>query len=356
MNGRAVTAPIQIRTAGTSADWKYMESNTDSLLKTGQSISTVLVSGGDYKWNYEIQVGIPQYFAGVGTGIWTTKAGAGTAKNRASGFSLNGFGYQSGGQASAAVISSTIQYADNLNTWTTKASIPTARQGSAPFSVLGFSYICSGFTTVITSEVNQYNDSTNVWATKAGDGAGARQECSGFSLNEYGYCCGGAGGVVITSVYTAATNVWTAKSNFGTGRHASAGMSINGFGYICGGFVGPSSSEVNQYNDAVNTWSTKATAEAKYSIGTFNIKNLGYSSGGFTTAHTSTVHQYIDQANIWISKIGLQTARSYVSSNALNGMGYICSGTTGSDSSEVNQYSINDQVPVLNVSLLVDDI
>lgn len=130
-NGYAKTLPIWIRTDGTN--WKYMESNVDSLVKQGTTVTGTLATTGGY-YQYELTVGLPPTWIGtgasggggaVGGGYWVAKAQAGVNKNSSAGFSLNGYGYICGG-VDGLYISAVIKYDNDSNAWTTKASISEA--------------------------------------------------------------------------------------------------------------------------------------------------------------------------------------------------------------------------------------
>jgi len=95
-----------------------MESNTDSLVKTGLDIEDLLPANENDFRDYQIKVGIPQFVAGTGAGYWTTKATGGTARIMLTGFSLNGFGYICDGDSSNEVN----QYNDTTDAWATKAT------------------------------------------------------------------------------------------------------------------------------------------------------------------------------------------------------------------------------------------
>ncbi len=124
-------------------------------------------------------------------------------------------------------------------------------------------------------------------------------------------------------------------------------------GSISGGY----SSEVNQFNDAANTWTTKANLSAVRGDATsIVLNNLGYVVSGYTgSVVTNLTEQYNDTQNVWITKANAGTARQGSYGFDLNGYGYNCNGTTGSQSSEVNQYVSNDKLVVVNVTLKVEE-
>jgi len=365
VDGYAKSLPVWIRTDGTN--WKYMESNVDSLVKAGSTVTGTLSTTGGY-YQYELTVGLPPTWIGtgasggggaVGGGYWSTKAGAGTARHYVAGFSLNGFGYVCNGYTGAAASSEVNQYNDSANTWTTKAGGGTARYGLAGFSLNGFGYICDGATSggVYSSLVDQYNDITNAWASRANGGT-ARANLSGFSLNGFSYISSGLPAAVSSEVnqYNDTANTWSTKAGAGTARRGPAGFSLNGFGYTCNGFAAANSSEVNQYNDSANTWTTKAGGgTARYNLTGFSLKGFGHICNGIAAAASSEVNQYNDAANIWSTKAGGGTARQDLAGFSLNEFGYICNGlvTPSTYYSEVNQYVPNPPIPLLTVVLNV---
>ncbi|CAK0748581.1 conserved hypothetical protein [Azospirillaceae bacterium] len=363
VSGYAKSLPVWIRTDG--VNWKYMESNVDSLVKQGQTvISTLAASGGYYQ--YELMVGLPPTNVGTGAsggggaaggGYWVTKFNTGTARYGAGCFSLNGYGYVCCGGNSVGDSSEVNQFNDQLNTWTTKASTVVIKK-TAGVSLNGFGYTVDGFTGLNTqiSNCDKYNDSTNAWSAITSNGARRILQC--FSLNGFFYTCNGiaASNVSTCEQYNDTINSWLAKAGAGTARNNISAFSIGGFGYVSCGTTGTVSSETGQYNDAANVWTTKTgNPSARVGAAGLNINNSGYTCDGSTGSLISTVSQYDSASNLWNTKNPGGTARWHIAGFTLNSFGYICNGSDslalGTMVSNVDQYVPNTPIPVLTVTL-----
>ena len=89
-----------------------------------------------------------------------------------------------------------------------------------------------------------------------------------------------------------------------------------------------------------DVWVTKATGgTARSHIAGFTLNGFGYICDGTTGSNSNEVNQYNDSANTWATKATGGSARAYLSGFTLNGYGYICDGYIAGNSNEVNQYN-----------------
>ena len=89
-----------------------------------------------------------------------------------------------------------------------------------------------------------------------------------------------------------------------------------------------------------DVWVTKATGgTARSHIAGFTLNGFGYICDGTTGSNSNEVNQYNDSANTWATKATGGSARAYLSGFAFNSYGYICDGYIAGNSNEVNQYN-----------------
>lgn len=158
--------------------------------------------------------------------------------NKTSAFSLNGLGYQLGGEnpIGGTVFGSTRRFDDILNDANVRISI-TARNGLATFTINGYGFTSCGFNgTNRTGLTERFDDSTSTNIARTS--ATARDLLAGFGMNNYGFTAGGetAGGIIVGNIerFNDITNTQTARIAAATSG-ALAGNSMNGYGFVYGG-------------------------------------------------------------------------------------------------------------------------
>ena len=87
------------------------------------------------------------------------------------------------------------------------------------------------------------------------------------------------------------------------------------------------------------------------------LNSGGYICSGAIASsnYTSEVNQYNDSMNVWFTKNMGGTARYETAGFSLNGFGYVCNGSTASQTNEVNQYVPNDNIPTLSISMFINE-
>lgn len=344
-------SPVDLTAGYFDPSWNFMESNVDSALKRGGTLSTDFQINGNGFRDYQIRVGIPHYVAGEGAGIWATRASLNNERDQATGLSIGGFGYLTNGLTTGSASSNiTEKYSDSSDTWlVVAASIWSARPSG--FSLGGF-----GYTMGTATAVDKYNPDTNSWSV-----SGARSNLlgsKGGSLNEYGYAHAGGQNSSVER-YDQALNTWAAVigSTVVNNRHGI--FSINGFLNVMAGNNAGDGLDIShheQYNDAGDIFSSKAKVSEGRENGVGYALESGYFSGGDNgVTERSTTEQY-NTGDFWNIKAGVTTPKNTHSSFALNKSGYSVAGFDSSArTSSMEQYTQNESVHTLNVSLIVDE-
>jgi hypothetical protein len=183
---------------------------------------------------------------------------------------------------------------------------PESTVGAAGFALHGFGYVGGG--TTFSSFVRQYNDISNVWTVVPGMGISPRIVLSAFVLNDLAYFCGGcttfSAGSATSSVQCFNDAMGSVSVRVGLPRVVSwpSAWSGGGFGFVGGGddFVDTTytcTSEIDQYNDAVNNWSvcSGGLPVGREVMGTFVMDSYTYLAGGSTLGvYTSVVVRFDD--------------------------------------------------------------
>jgi len=226
-------------------------------------------------------------FSAYADGKWTQKAAfGGTARYRATGFSINGKGYLGTGGDGSSLYKDFWEYDPQTNTWTQKADFGgTARDYVVGFSIGSKGYIGTGVDSWDkTKDFWEYDPQTNTWTQKADFGGTARIAAVGFSIGDKGYI--GTGSVTKDFwEYDPQTNTWTQKADFGGGlRSQAVGFSIGDKGYIGTGWNGSSVlKDFWEYDPQINTWTQKADfgGTARWGVVGFSVGNSGYIGLGY---------------------------------------------------------------------------
>jgi hypothetical protein len=236
--------------------------------------------------NYEIRVGIPAFYAGLGSLIWTSTSGVTpTAVNAAGGAAcaVQGFGYLF--STTSAGSTNTIKYNETTNTASLYIAMPLSRYNAGAFSLHEFGYVFHGVGAGSTS-AERLNIYSNSWTTLTNPGIAAGNDTSqGASLNGLGYILGGSIGVA-TSSWNDSTSAWTTRAN-NPSTSLYSRFALNGFIYSVAG------ASTYRYSDANNTWSASiATASGG------DRSSLTY-RGSVYTISLASPEKFNDSAGIW---------------------------------------------------------
>lgn len=188
---------------------------------------------------------------------WTQKANfAGSARNGAVSFVLNGNAYVGTGSGSSTYLQDMWLYNPTLNMWTAKANFGgTGRRYATSFVIGTKAYVGTGQgATGHGNTFYEYNYVTDTWIQKASCPPGV-SVASAFSVNGKGYVVGGYNGTTYQQAvyeFNPIANSWTQKVNFGGGiRGIATGLSVNGKGYICAGYGAGLHNDMWEYNPPI---------------------------------------------------------------------------------------------------------
>ncbi len=280
---------------------------------------------------------------------WFEKSNfGGTARHRASSFSIGNCGYIGLGHINSGV---DVEYEDfwkydpSSDTWTQIANYPNGKcYHATSFVIDNMAYVGGGRLEngSYTKKFYSYDPNTNVWTPIADLLGAARRGAVGFAIDGKGYVGTGQ----TTSGYSAdfyeynpTTNIWIAKANFpGPGRTSAVGFSINQFGYLGTGNTNMgSTNDFYQYRPDINQWVLKAPVgpiTRQEAVG-FSVNGMGYIGTGddFSSGNNyGDFWEYDVLSNTWVQIEDFAgTARRYLTSFVIGTRAYVGTGTNGTN-------------------------
>jgi len=315
-------------------------------------------------------------------GIWTTKSPMQRARLVLTSGVVDGKIYAIGGSPNYPATAWVEEYDPATDTWTWKTDMPTARSTAASSVVNGKIYVIGGvsdFKGVPLSTVEQYDPATDTWTTKANMPT-ARGHLSSSVVDGKIYAIGGTliwGGTPISTVeqYDPATDTWTSKADMPTARVNFSASAVNGRIYLIGGAPGGGQwsqglSTVEEYDPATDTWTPKADMPtARTYLSTSAVNGRVYAIGGTFGDNSvfSTVEEYDPATDTWTPKADMPIGRFRLATSVVNGKIYAIGGSTNTVSpsavafvEEYDPYPINVDfngdgiVDSADVSLMID--
>lgn len=278
------------------------------------------------------------------THTWTAKANLPTTFTKAKAFTVAGKGYLMQENST-----SLWEYDPVGNAWVTRASFPGGvRTGSSAFALNGLAYVGCGRSTSDHQDFYAFNPATNTWAAAPSlwDGFG-RAQALALTIGDSGYLIAGqrGGNSIRDAVWrfgpaTATTaNSWTQRPFLpAAGRSGAIAFSIGNRGYVGGG---GSRTDFWEYDPATQQWTERASLPGPVEEG-FSIDGLGYATRNLATGNFLA---YDPTTNTWTPRADLPGgARSLAASFAMEGKGYICSGSIGA----VRQSDLWEYDPIAN--------
>jgi len=214
--------------------------------------------------NYEIRVGVPAYYAGLGSFLFSAAANLTTTRSNPVSGLLNGVSIAA--QLDAGAGSPNDAYLADQNVWIATTPITTNQNSGGSFVLGNLLYVFGG-PIPAGSTVNRFNYETKSWGTVANLGTAAnRFYGNGRALNGYGYKIGGydnANQLQSVERYNPSTNAWSSGGTLTNNLSQAVGTGgvYEGFAYRFGGFntnLNTFTNVTDEYNDASNTWSSKA--------------------------------------------------------------------------------------------------
>ncbi|WP_028296157.1 Kelch repeat-containing protein [Olivibacter sitiensis] len=227
----------------------------------------------------------------------------GPARNGATSFSVNGIGYVGLGTNGTVMYKDFYAYNPTTNTWSQIADFPgTARYGSVAFVVNGVAYVGAG-QDIDQQDYNdfyRYDPNSNTW-TQISSTPMKRAFAFTFVINNVAYLGGGTNnGAYVSTFYAFDGNTWTEKN--------------------------PLSGRTDDY-----TYDLRRINPAVFVIGGY-----GYIAGGTMSSTLSSTWRYDPNNDYWIEHdaftIGGATARAQAYGFSVDGIGYVTTGRSGSQS------------------------
>lgn len=335
LTGGSITAGVQ-RYHPASNTW-----TTKTSLPAAIEDSTTNMTSGSYR-NYEIRVGIPAGYYGVGGAAWNIKLTSGVQpiKN-----SLEGTPVAFSGGTSF------YKYSPELNNFT--QSTTKTQSNSESVALQGQLYTGGSS---YSANFEAYIPAISSWVSKASSNTGGNDQASG-ALNGRMIIAGGRNGGGFSLLqrvesYNPNTNAWTNKTGIGHDAYNPNSLSLNNFFYIIAGWslYPTSQTTVKRYNDLSDSWTTMTAYPVAVAPGTNS--NSVKDGVGYTLASNNgggvlnDFYSYSDALNRW-------NTLSVVPAAGLSGMGQSNGSLYAGDPSYVCQYSFNVKNAVLSAALSV---
>ena len=348
---------------GTNFNTVSEKYNPDS--QTSSSITAISVGkinaasiGAGAYYNYEVRVGIPAFYAGIGSYVWTTRANMNSAKSGHAGGILGGVSLS----FDLATSTNNEYFVPEANAWLKTTATPNSHNTGCYFDLLDFLYLLTGPASSPTSNADRYNHISKSWSAVTGVNSPAtRYYGGGRTLNGFGYKMGGqnSGGTQLTTVekYDPSLNSWSNVASI-SGTNTSGmgnGGTFGGFMYRFGGFDNNSNTMTNtvqEFNDAGNTWLTKTSYPTNiYAAFSKEVAKGVLVGGGSTSvgAYVSTTYEFNPTMNAYLQKINFPTT---IQGAPFDGA-IVAGGENGSAFSTSYQYIDSIKQAVLGLALEV---
>jgi N-acetylneuraminic acid mutarotase len=291
----------------------------------------------------------PEVASAIEPNSWTTRARMPTARAGLVTATVNGIVYAIGGADADSPLAKVEAYKPGTSTlvpWSPRAPLPTARSVPNGAAVInGKIYVPGGLNAQhqATSTLFVYDVAGNAWFSKAAmplpshGGAAAAIDGKLYVLatpagEDQFYT-----GPTRLFRYDPATNTWTERAPAPHHHHRGVARAIDGKLYVAGGLTyywddapRPRTwAELDVYNPATNTWTTKAPMPAARASGAGGVINGKlYVAGGTKTGISlaSTLEVYNPATNTWAARADMPTARWGTGAGVVNGVLYVVGG------------------------------
>jgi N-acetylneuraminic acid mutarotase len=220
-------------------------------------------------------------------------------------------------------------------TWQTLPPLTVARWGAAVGEIDGRVYVAGGQAgTVHRTDFSLYTVATNTWTALAASGV----QTAPVSAVHDGklYVAGGrtaSGPVARLRAYDPTTAAWTELASMPTARAEAAGGVLDGVLYVAGGQLadGTASDVVEAYDITADTWTTVAPlSEARAGAAAAVLDGTLYVVGGTNAAGEvqPTLFAYDPGENAWTARPALPVARTLLTAVAVTGALVVVGGST----------------------------
>lgn len=205
----------------------------------------------------------------------------------------------------------------------------------------------------------QYDPSKNYWLKVADFPGEARNGAVAFSINGKGYIGTGYNGEDELNdfwEYDPGTNTWTQKADFmGSARYGAVAFSVGGKGYIGTGYDGNYLKDFYAYSPDTDSWEQVISigGSKRRDANSFVIGNKAYVISGLDNGvYENDMWQYDPATGLWTEMRNItdtdddydfdddytSIARIDGVGYALNGYGYLATGSTGSMITNIWEY------------------
>jgi hypothetical protein len=314
----------------------WINRQTSSFSKSEISLSQTYTPA--YR-NYEVRVGIPAFYAGVGGLVWTVFSGVMPNSINASGagLTLQSNGYVFGDSSSATT--RTAKFFPDTKTAITYVPMTVASYNIGSFALNGLGYIYWG--TGGGSNAQVVNPILNTIVNTTNTGVSPGDSGQGCALNGFGLTLGTSASSNNLQ-FNGSTSVWTTKATTPI-NGLYFGAAFNGFAYIAGRTT---STGTYRYNDATNSWSASIATLATAITSNFA---MGF-NGQLFSIHLSSCEKFNDAAGTWAKIATIPNNQDGSGVFSINGAGYVAG---GSSSTAVQQLSDSVKQAVLSAGLTV---
>jgi hypothetical protein len=276
---------------------------------------------------------------------WATRAPMPTARGKFATAVVSGVLYALGGEIAFQTPITTVEaYTPGNNRWTTKTPLPAARSHLNAGVIGGVLYAAGGLDASgqPTATLFAYDAGTDTWTSKASMPTAGACGASGVIDNRlYVFttdCSEGAlGADPAFQRYDPASDSWTALTLPTWGHFLPAGGAVGAKFYLAGGLfettdgIGNVGQNVEAYDPATDTWTTKAKAPfPNYQEAGAVLNGLLYVVGGGegTGVFLGTLDVYNPRTDTWRTLNDMPTARGFLGAAALGGKLYALGGLT----------------------------
>lgn len=246
----------------------------------------------------------------------TARANATLARGMLGGYSLNGYGFASCGQAAAGGAAGTTERFDDVaNVWVARTNA-TPRWGVGGYSMNGYGFTSCGKDGTLQNlgTTERFDETAGLQGTHTTRAsATARDEVGAFSMNGYGFTTCGPSGTPsgTTERFDDVANLHTARAS-ATARYGHAAYSMNGYGFIEGGTNASNLTE--RFDDVTNTWAGRATNMTN----NFDLAGHALNGYGFITGGISGITERYDDVTRSRTARTAATSRSRLTAYATN--------------------------------------
>ncbi|MEM1405995.1 MAG: kelch repeat-containing protein [Bacteroidota bacterium] len=247
---------------------------------------------------------------------------------------------------------------DFIGNWVERSDFEGFRRSSAvSFTIDNFAYVGTGFNgdeDEYYQDFWRYSVSQNFWQQMTPLPGVARSAAVAFSIGSTGYVGLGYDGDIELNdfyKYDPATNSWSQIADFGgSARRNAVAFAIEGKGYVGTGDDGNTLKDFYEYDPETDSWTQIPSigGSKRENAAAFVLGEYAYVGTGSDNGVAETDFWRFDPSLLpdfpWVELTELdddddyQITRENAVAFTANGLGYICSGTRGSETRSIWEY------------------